>query len=139
MSSAEWQAALAAQAPAANNSDQTNWSVSLDGLTFNTASKSKWNTAGYVQLGGASKVAENDRVFSFTVKGAGTVTVVAANTKSEDPSKRAAVVKDADKEQQGTLLTSTAQVTDTFDVAAGDIKVYGTSGIRIYKIEFHSK
>lgn len=139
MSSAEWQAALAAQAPAANNSDQTNWSVTLDGLTFNTVSKSKWNTGGYIQLGGASKEASNDRVFTFSVKGPGTVTVVASNTKSEDPSTRAAVVKDAEKEQKGTLLTSTSQVTDTFDVAAGDIKVYGTSGIRIYKIEFHSK
>ena len=139
MSSAEWQAALAAQAPAANNSDQTNWSVTLDGLTFNTVSKSKWNTGGYIQLGGASKEAENDRVFTFSVKGSGTVTVIASNTKSEDPSTRAAVVKDAEKEQKGTLLTSTSQVTDTFDVAAGDIKVYGTSGIRIYKIEFHSK
>ncbi len=139
MSSAEWQAALAAQAPAANNSDQTNWSVTLDGLTFNTVSKSKWNTGGYIQLGGASKEASNDRVFTFSVKGPGTVTVVASNTKSEDPSTRAAVVKDAEKEQKGTMLTSTSQVTDTFDVAAGDIKVYGTSGIRVYKIEFHSK
>ena len=138
-SSTEWQSALGSQASAANNSDQTNWSVTLDDLTFNTVQKSKWNEAGYIQTGGASKVADNDRVFSFSVGVAGTLTVWASNTKSEDPSSRMVAVKVGDgDEQKGVALTSTTQVECEFDIEAGDVKVYGTSGIRIYKIEFHS-
>ena len=139
ISSAEWQAALEAQAPSAKGADQTNWSVSYDDLTFNTVSKSKWHADGYIQLGGASKVADNDRVFSFTVGMAGTLKVTASNTKSEDPSSRAVAVKVGDgTEQKGVYLTSTTKVECEFDIEAGDVKVYGTSGIRIYKIEFHS-
>lgn len=146
-SSDAWQAQLAAAG--SKNTDITNWNMSLDGLTWNSKSKSKWNTATideveyyYIQAGGASKINDNDRVFTFTTKNSGTVTIKCSNTGGSADNSRMVCVKDssgnADQSQIGGFA-STAPKEVEFSVAAGEVKVYCTgNALRFHKIEFHS-
>ena len=145
-SSAEWVEELGKYN---QNKDLTNWTISLNGLTWNSVQKSKWNIMTiaetgesfyYIQVGGASKPADNDRVFSFSVANPGTVTVKASNTgSSEDTARKVCVLDSTGTEQSKTGgVPSTNPVELTFDVAAGDVMVYVSASLRIYKIEFHN-
>ena len=130
------------------NTDLTNWSISLDGLNWNSVSKSKWNTSTieevtyyYIQLGGKSDISKNDRVFSFTTEKAGTVSVKVSNTGSSEATDRKVIVKDstgATKEAVGGVPSITPTTVNFNNVAAGTIQIYANNGLRFFKIEFHS-
>ena len=142
-SSTDWQNALADAGSA--NTDITGWTTTLDGLTWNSASKSKWNKITisevdyyYIQAGGSSKIASNDRVFTFTVNKPGTVTVTSSNTKDEVDDTRFINVLDSNGTTQhsGGFKTTAPEGVD-FTVAAGTVKVFCTgNALRFYKIEF---
>ena len=146
-SSTEWQAELAKYGDA--NKDITNWNMTLDGLTFNSVSKSKWNTSSigevtyhYIQFGGKSAVSSNDRVFSFTTVKAGTVSVMVSNTGNSEATDRKVVVKDSEgnsQEEVGGVPSLSPTVLTFKNVAAGTTQIYVTgNALRFYKIEFHS-
>ncbi len=147
-SDADWVEELAAKGTA--GSDITNWSSEVNNLKFNSTSKSKWNkrTIGdqtwyYIQFGGKSNYANNDRVFKFTVGVAGTVSITVSNT-GNDPATdgRAVAVKDASGTEQTTVckVGATSPEVMEFEVEAGEVAVYTvTNGLAFYKIEFHSK
>ena len=62
-SSAAWQSALEAGAASAKGSNQANWTVSVDGLTYTSGSKNgKWDASGYIQPNGSGSTTE--RVFT---------------------------------------------------------------------------
>ncbi len=68
-SSAAWQSALEAGAASAKGSNQANWTVSVDGLTYTSGSKNgKWDASGYIQPNGSGSTTE--RVFTLHVHGA---------------------------------------------------------------------
>lgn len=141
-SSAEWQAALAAQASAAcaeenGNTYAAGWTVTLDGLTYTSDAKNaKWSTSGYIQPNGAGS--ETDRVFSFTAASDGVLTVVSSNTGESAATGRNVMVKDAagESSQDGGAGSKTP-ATLKFNVKAGAVKVYPTGGgLRFYKFSF---
>ena len=146
-SSEAWQAELAAKG--AKNADITNWVSTLDGLTWTSTAKSKWNTATinevnyyFIQAGG--KGSASDRIFTFTVQNAGTVTILASNTggSAATDTRRPAVIDASGETQLGETPApaSTEPKEYVFEVAAGQVTIYpDTNGLRFYKIEFHSK
>lgn len=141
-STAEWQAALAEQAPEAclDNNDNTNvanWSVSLDGLTYTSGSKNgKWGKAGYIQPNGAGSVSE--RVFSFTAPVDGFLKVTVSNTGDSEATTRLVTVNTGGSESsQVGGVPSKTPTTLTFEVKEGAVKVYPTGGgLRFYKLAF---
>ena len=146
-STADWQAELAAKG--AKNADITNWVSTVEGLTWTSTAKSKWNTATineveytYIQAGG--KGTATDRVFTFTVQSAGIVTVLASNTggSAATDDRRPAVVDATGAVQFGATPApaSNAPQEYAFEVEPGQVSIYpDTNGLRFYKIEFHSK
>ncbi len=143
---AAWQTELASKGAA--GSDITNWVSTLDGLTWTSTAKSKWNnnrpvgteTWAYIQAGG--KGSATDRVFSFTAPAAGTLKVTASNTGSSEDLTRMVTVKVGDAAEQsvagGVATTATPKVCE-FEIEAGEVKVYPTgNALCFYKIEFHS-
>ena len=141
-STAEWQAALAEQAPAAclddnGNTNVANWSVSLDGLTYTSGSKNgKWGKAGYIQPNGAGSVSE--RVFSFTAPSDGFLKVTVSNTGDSEATSRLVTVNTGGSEssQVGGVPSKTPTVL-TFEVKEGAVKVYPVGGgLRFYKLAF---
>ena len=146
-SMADWQAELAAKG--AKNADITNWVSTVEGLTWTSTAKSKWNTAiineveyTYIQAGG--KGTATDRVFTFTVQSAGTVTVLASNTggSAATDDRRPAVIDATGAVQLGATPApaSNAPQEYAFEVEPGQVSIYpDTNGLRFYKIEFHSK
>ena len=141
-STAEWQAALAEQAPAAclDNNGNTNvadWSVSYDGLTYTSGSKNgKWGKAGYIQPNGAGSVSE--RVFSFTAPVDGFLKVTVSNTGDSEATSRLVTVNTGGSESsQVGGVPSKTPTTLTFEVKEGAVKVYPTGGgLRFYKLAF---
>ena len=146
-SMADWQAELAAKG--AKNDDITDWVSTVEGLTWTSTAKSKWNTATineveytYIQAGG--KGTATDRVFTFTVQPAGTVTVLASNTggSAATDDRRPAVIDATGAVQLGATPApaSNAPQEYAFEVEPGQVSIYpDTNGLRFYKIEFHSK
>ena len=142
-----WRAEFAAKG--AKNTDITNWVSAIDGLTWTSTAKSKWNTAtineveyAFIQAGG--KGSASDRIFTFTVNNPGTVTVLASNTggSAATDDRRPAVIDSTGEVQLGETPApaSTEPKQYTFEVAAGAVTIYpDTNGLRFYKIEFHSK
>ena len=141
-STAEWQAALAEQAPDAclddnGNTNVANWSVSLDGLTYTSGSKNgKWGKAGYIQPNGAGSVSE--RVFSFTAPVDGFLKVTVSNTGDSEATSRLVTVNTGGSESsQVGGVPSKTPTTLTFEVKEGAVKVYPTGGgLRFYKLAF---
>ena len=141
-STAEWQAALAEQAPAAclddnGNTNVANWSVSLDGRTSTYGSKNgKWGKAGYIQPNGAGSVSE--RVFSFTAPVDGFLKVTVSNTGDSEATSRLVTVNTGGSESsQVGGVPSKTPTTLTFEVKEGAVKVYPTGGgLRFYKLAF---
>ncbi len=129
--SAEWQAALEANAASAKGSNQTGWSVSLDGLTFTCDAKNgKWDPSGYIQPNGGGSA--TDRVFTFNAPADGTLIITAATASAGNP--RDVVVLDASGVEQ--VQTVDAKTDLEFDIKAGDVAVYPKSGIRFYKFAY---
>ena len=144
-SSDVWQAELASKGE--KNTDITNWVSTVDGLTWTSTQKSKWNTATineetvyYIQAGGKSD--GSDRTFTFTANNPGKLSVTASNTGSSEDLNRMVTVKVGDGEAQSIAggVPSTAPATVEFDIEAGAVKIYPTgNALRFLKIEFHSK
>ena len=145
LSSEAWQAELAAKG--AKNADITNWVSTVDGLTWTSTAKSKWNTATigeatvyFIQAGGKSD--GSDRFFTFTANKPGTLSVTASNTGSAEDLTRMVTVQVNDGEAQSLPggYSSTAPAVCEFDIEAGVVKIYPTgNGLRFLKVEFHSK
>ena len=141
-STAEWQAALADQAPTAclddnGNTNVANWSVSLDGLTYTSGSKNgKWGKAGYIQPNGGGSVSE--RVFSFTAPADGFLKVTVSNTGDSQAADRLVTVNTGGSESsQVGGVPSKTPTTLTFEVKEGAVKVYPAGGgLRFYKLAF---
>ena len=143
-STAEWQEALADQAPQAcaetnGNTYASDWAVSLNGLTYTTVSKNaKWSTDGYIQPNGAGSA--SDRVFSFTAPADGVLKVTVSNTGSSEASGRnVTVYSGGAEESQFGGVGSKTPTTLSFDMKAGAVKVYPTGGgLRFYKFVYAS-
>lgn len=136
-SSDEWQAALTAQANDAKGTNNSSWTVTYDDLTFTAGgSNAKWDPTFITTGGNGSK---SKRVFTFTATVAGTLSVWSSNTSnSADNSRKVNVVVGAgDPETQDGGAASSSPVQLDFDIAAGDVYIYTTNSLRIYKIEFH--
>ena len=134
-STTEWQAALADQAPDARDANQTNWSVSLAGLSYTSGKSSKWSSA-YIQPGGAGT--SSDRVFSFTAPKDGFLKVTASNTGSTAATDRyVTVLNDGTETSQVGAVPSTSPTVLSFEVKEGAVKVYPTgNALRFYKLAF---
>ena len=130
-SSAAWQSALEAGAASAKGSNQANWTVSVDGLTYTSGSKNgKWDASGYIQPNGSGSTTE--RVFSFTAPADGKLIVTASSAKSDEA--RNVAVVDAGGEERTQSVDAQAEL--TFEIQAGDVAIYPKAGIRFYKIAF---
>ena len=136
--STEWQGALAAQAAAANGTNNSSWSVTYDDLTFTAGgSNAKWDPT-YITTGGSGS--KTKRVFTFTTSVAGTLSVWSSNTNnSADTSRKVNVVVGSGtvQTQDGGAASSSPARLD-FNISAGDVYIYTTNSLRIYKIEFHN-
>ncbi len=130
-SSAAWQSALEANAASAKGTNQANWTVSVDGLTYTSGSKNgKWDASGYIQPNGSGSTTE--RVFSFTAPADGKLVVTASSAKSGEA--RNVAVVDASGEERTQSVDAQAEL--TFEIQAGDVAIYPKAGIRFYKIAF---
>lgn len=143
-SSSEWTAEFAEKG--SSNTDITGWSSSIDGLTWTSNQKSKWNTRTiggvtytYIQAGG--KGSASDRVFSFSVENAGKLYVTTTGTNSTADETRMCTVKVGDGDEVSKVGGSSQDMltVNEFDIEAGDVYVYPTgNALRFFKIEFHS-
>lgn len=143
-SSSEWTAELASKGSI--NTDITNWVSTVNGLTFTSTQKSKWNTRKigdvtytYIQTGG--KGSTSDRVFSFTVQKAGKLYVTTTGTSSTADESRMCTVKVGDADAVDKIGGSAQDdlTVNVFDIPAGNVSVYPTvNALRFFKIEFHS-
>lgn len=136
-SSAVWQNALAEVGAA--NTDITGWNLTVDGLTFLSPSKSKYNST-FIQMGGKGKT--TDRVFIFDAPAAGTLKVWASNTGSSEDMTRMVTVKVDDGAEQSKAAgsVSSVQTETTFEIPAGKVYIYPTgNALRFYKIQFTYK
>lgn len=136
-SSTAWQTALATMGDP--GADITDWNLTVDGLTFLSPSKSKYNTT-YIQAGG--KGTSTDRVFMFTAPAAGTLKVWASNTGSSEDMTRMVTVKvdDGEVQSQAAGSPSSTMTETTFDIPAGQVYIYPTgNALRFYKIQFTYK
>ena len=133
-STADWQSKLSPLGEAGKDITTT-WNISVDGLTFYSTQKNRWNTT-YIQSGGGGSA--TDRVFTFTAPVAGTLKITVSNTgNSADTNRKVSVaVGDAAAESKVGGFAATSPETVEFDIAAGDVKIYPTAGLRFYKIEF---
>ena len=132
-SDADWQAEFAKYGAA--NTDITNWDITLNGLTFHSGSKSKYNTT-YMQFGGKS--GDMDRYFKFTAPEQGTLKITSSNTGSSEALDRtvAVTVGDDTQAQPGGFSSNSPSELE-FSVAAGEVIITApVNGLRFYKIEF---
>ena len=143
-SSDEWKAELASKGNA--NSDITDWVSTVNGLTWTSVQKSKWNTRSiggvtyyYIQAGGKGTTA--DRVFTFTVQRPGKLYVTTTGTSSTADDGRMCTVKVGDSDEVSKVGGSSQDMltVNEFDIEAGNVYVYPTgNALRFFKIEFHS-
>lgn len=141
-SSSAWTTELAAKGSA--NSDITSWVSTIDGLTWTSTAKSKWNTRTisaitytYIQAGG--KGTESDRFFSFTAAKSGTLTVTTSGTGNSQSGRYCTVkVGTADAESKtGVGASQDDLIENSFDIVAGTVKIYPTGdALRFFKIVF---
>ena len=132
-SGADWQEALAGLGAA--NSDITNIDLTLDGLTFHSGSKSKYNTT-FIQFGGKS--GDMDRYFKFTAPEQGTLKITVSNTgNSEAADRTVAVTVGDDVQSQVGGAPSTTPATLEYSIAAGDVIITApVNGLRFYRIYY---
>lgn len=132
-SAADWQEALGELG--AVNTDITNIDLTVEGLTFHSGSKSKYNTT-YIQFGGKS--GEMDRYFQFTAPEQGTLKITSSNTGSAEAMDRtvAVTVGDDTQAQAGGFGKATPGELE-FSVAAGEVVITApVNGLCFYKIEY---
>ena len=138
-SSSAWQAALADQASEASGTNNKTWSVTYDGLTFAAGgSNAKWDPTYITTGGNGSKTV---RVFTFTATLGGTLSVWSSNTSgsADDSRKVNVVVGTGDPETQTGGASSGSPVQLDYTISAGDVYIYSTNSLRIYRIKFDSE
>ena len=131
-SDADWQAAFATYGAA--NTDITNWDLTLDGLTFYSAAKSKYNTT-FIQMGG--KGSTSDRYLKFTAPEQGTLKVWASNTGNSEDLTRLVTVNVGGDEQSlpGGYASGGGAVETEFSVPAGEVYIYASgNALRFYRV-----
>ena len=143
-SSAEWQAALAAQAPGACSEENgktnlTDWAVEYDGFSYTSGSgNGRWSTTGWIMPNGAGSTTK--RVFKFTAPKAGILTVESSNTGDSDATGRNVCVNvgGVEVEKDGGKAANSDHSINEFEIsAAGDVYIYALGGgLRFYKFEF---
>ena len=124
---------------------RTNWVSTVEGLTWTSTAKSKWNTRTiggvtytYIQAGG--KGSTSDRVFTFTVQNAGKLYVTTTGTSSNADNTRMCTVKvgDSDAVSKSGGSAQDDLTVNEFVIPAGNVFVYPTgNALRFFKIEFH--
>lgn len=130
ISSEAWQNALQANAASAKGSNQANWTVTVDGMTYTSGSgNGKWDTT-YIQPNGGGDKAK--RVFTFDAPADGTL-VVTAYSASAGTARGVAVVDVRDTEE---VKNVDAQDDLEFEVKAGKVYIYPKAGVRFMKFTF---
>ncbi len=134
-STSDWQTALGALG--AVNADITNIDLTVEGLTFHSGSKSKYNTT-FIQFGGKS--GDMDRYFKFTAPDQGTLKITVSNTgSSEDLNRTVAVTVGEDTQSQGGGFSSTSPGELEYSVPAGEVVITApVNGLRFYKIHYNN-
>lgn len=134
-SASEWQEVFAPLGEPATNYE--GWDFTVNGLRYLSTGSSRWNTT-YIQTGGGGNT--GNRVFIFTAPAAGTLKVWSSNTGgSEDLTRLVKVQVGESGEPQsnpGGSPSTDAPTESTFEVGAGQVYVYPSSGLRFYKLEF---
>ena len=132
-SASDWQEALGALG--AVNTDITDIDLTVEGLTFHSGSKSKYNTT-FIQFGGKS--GDMDRYFKFTAPEQGTLKITSSNTGSSAAMDRTvAVTVGEDSQAQPGGFSSNAPEVLEFSVPAGEVVITApVNGLRFYVIEF---
>ena len=138
-SGADWQAAFAECGAA--GADITNWDITVDGLSFWSKTKSKYNTT-YMQFGGAgvnATTGDYDRCFRFTAPEQGTLKITVSNTGSTEALDRTVrVIVGNESEDKPGGFASTAPQTIEFSIKAGEVIITApVNGLRFYKIEYN--
>ena len=132
-STSDWQDALGALG--AVNTDITNIDLTVNGLTFHSGSKSKYNTT-FIQFGGKS--GDMDRYFKFTAPDQGTLKITASNTGSSEAMDRTvqvAVGDDVQSQPGGFSSNSPGEL--EFSVPAGEVVITApVNGLRFYRIYY---
>ena len=134
ISSAEWQAALEANAASAKGSNQAGWTVSVDGLTYTSGTKNgKWDAGGFIQPNGGGSATE--RVFSFEAPADGTLKVTVSNP-SNGTERTISVVDASGVVQTKQIPTTLDKDVLEFEVTAGTVFIYPNAGVRFYRFQF---
>lgn len=136
-STAEWQAALEAQAPAAKDTKASNWGVAYGGLSYAAGKDDKWSVDGYIQSNGAGST--STRYFTFTAPADGKLSVSVRNPKDteNESSTRTVSVKDAQNTVTSEVVLYGNLETREFNVKAGTVNVYASgNGLRFFKLVF---
>ncbi|MBR3387318.1 MAG: DUF4957 domain-containing protein [Bacteroidales bacterium] len=129
----DWQDALGALGAA--GADITNIDLTVDGLTFHSGSKSKYNTT-YIQFGGKS--GDMDRYFKFTAPDQGTLKITVSNTGGSEALDRTVQVAVGDdvQAQPGGFSSNTPGELE-FSVPAGEVVITApVNGLRFYHIYY---
>ena len=132
-SASDWQDALGTLGAA--NTDITNIDLTVEGLTFHSGSKSKYNTT-YIQFGGKS--GDMDRYFKFTAPDQGTLKIKVSNTGSSEALDRTVKVTVGDdaQAQPGGFSSNTPGDLE-FSVPAGEVVITAPeNGLRFYNIYY---
>ena len=132
-SASDWQDALGTLG--AVNTDITNIDLTVDGLTFHSGSKSKYNTT-FIQFGGKS--GDMDRYFKFTAPDQGTLKITVSNTGSSEAMDRTVQVAVGDdvQAQPGGFSSNTPGELE-FSVPAGEVVITApVNGLRFYHIYY---
>ena len=133
-SQSAWQTAFAALGEPATELAAVN--LSLAGLDVVADAKAKYGT-NYFQMPGGGSTSKN--CFKFTAQADGVVTVAESHTSSTsapDPIRYVVVYNDGRETQVEGSVNSKNISNCKFNVKAGDVYVYGTGGMRFYKISF---
>ena len=131
--SSDWQDALGALGGV--NTDITNIDLTVEGLTFHSGSKSKYNTT-YIQFGGKS--GDMDRYFKFTAPEQGTLKVTSSNTGSSAAMDRtvAVTVGEDSQAQAGGFGKATPGELE-FSIPAGEVVITAPeNGLCFYHIYY---
>jgi len=130
ISASDWQTALEAAAPTAKGSNQDNWTVSVEGLTYTSGSgNGKWDTTYIQPNGGGDKT---KRVFTFEAPADGKLVVTAYSAKSGEARGIAVVCGEGEED----VLTVDAEADLEYNVKAGMVYVYPKAGVRFLKFHF---
>ena len=132
-SASNWQDALGALGAA--GADITNIDLTVEGLTFHSGSKSRYNTS-YIQFGGKS--GDMDRYFKFTAPDQGTLKITCSNTGSSEALDRTVQVAVGDDVQaQPGGFSSNSPTELEYSVPAGEVVITApVNGLRFYHIYY---